>query len=116
MILEKLRSRTNEVHRRLEENSVLTKITQASFSLSDYIFLLEKFYAFILPQEQILFGMRELNEIVPDFERRRKSELLMSDLSYFSVSSNSLARRDNLISPAISSIPQALGYLYVLEG
>jgi heme oxygenase (biliverdin-IX-beta and delta-forming) len=116
MILEKLRSRTKEVHRRLEENSVLSKITQPSFSLSDYIFLLEKFYAFIQPAEQLVFGMPELSEIVPEFERRRKAELLISDLRYLSGSKVVPAIRDSSISAVINSIPQALGYLYVLEG
>jgi heme oxygenase (biliverdin-IX-beta and delta-forming) len=115
MILERIRSRTIYVHRRLEENSILSKLTQKSFSLPEYVSVLQKFYGFIIPIETQLLALSRLDGLLPDLNRRLKSPLLRSDIS--KLSDQSLTKLINCPDlPEVNTPNKAIGYLYVMEG
>jgi heme oxygenase len=109
---EGVKSRTWSAHQALEKR--LVNIIKTPGSTEDYIHLLKVFYGFYKPLEELL---AEWKPELPmnDFHERRKALLLVNDI-------NKLKTTDpaDIIQcaklPAISSVADALGVLYVMEG
>lgn len=114
MILQRLREQTHESHKRLE---VRLDLLHAALSLDRYRRLLARFYGFYVPVETSLAGLCQNN--VPDlqFTQRRKVHLLVQDLEALGLSQQQVRELPLCNNgPTLSSFPQALGCLYVLEG
>lgn len=116
MILYKLRASTNEIHKRLEESTLLSKISRQSLKVDEYCSVLNKFYGFIAPCEQDLVSINSLEHYLPDFKRRLKTKLIQKDFNSILLSEdkNDISPCPNY--PEIKTLNQAFGYLYVMEG
>lgn len=114
MILTELKQATRSYHDAIEKELDLFNRT---VSCDDYAFLLSQFFGFYAPLEARLELVAGLTDVVRDFSARRKTLLLrldLADLGYDLEQVEVLPRCADL--PALESIPQALGCLYVMEG
>ncbi|GKS12279.1 biliverdin-producing heme oxygenase [Paenibacillus chitinolyticus] len=116
-IVSRLREETAPFHDQIEQNPYAKAIMDKSLTLETYRTYLEKFYGFILPSEKALSTLPEWEERGFDIESRLKTPLLENDLEQLGLTKRQieeLPRCGNL--PDVSTLPRALGYLYVLEG
>jgi len=105
-----LKNKTEVSHQQLEK--VLINKLKAISSPTDYTEILQSFYSYINPLESSINKYVD-ESIVEDYHKRRKSEALKSDLSYF----NSTPEAQNAVEiPEIKDTYEAIGALYVLEG
>lgn len=105
-----VKQETSVLHREVEE--IMLPRLQQIRSLSDYARLLQMFYGFYRPLQQAIqlqLGPHEL----PDIAKRRTATLIEADLATLGYKAKS-ARGAAL--PEITTVPQAFGALYVLEG
>lgn len=105
-----LKLQTSDLHRAVE---AAVDITAASQSLDAYIQLLKMFWSILQPLESALAVVLEEN-LPGYYPERRRSPGLEEDLAYLGFD-----RRDllpGLRPPAIGTLPDALGALYVVEG
>jgi heme oxygenase len=110
-ILELLKSRTQELHQRLEQRlDLATRLASAR----DYAQVLAAFYGFYAPVEAELGKMAAWQPNSLDFEARRKTALIAADLACFQMQASELPQCEDL--PVIDSPAAALGVMYVLEG
>jgi len=79
-----------------------------------YADLLARFYGFYLPAEAALANVSGYDAVGIDFEARRKSHLLRQDLAAVGRDPEAVPLSSDL--PAVRSLGQALGWLYVFEG
>ena len=114
MIMAQLREQTRAYHAQLESHSDLLQRMNA---LSDYRQMLERFYGIYAPLESQLTEVFQQCPTAFDFEKRRKSALLAADLRMLGVPEERLHCLPRIsYLPAVSTLPQAYGCLYVLEG
>lgn len=114
MIMTQLREQTRTYHDQLESHSDLL---QRMSAISDYLRVLERFYGIYVPLERQLTEVFRRCPTTFDFEKRRKSALLATDLRTLGVCRESLHHLPCMPRcPALSTLPQAYGCLYVLEG
>lgn len=113
-ILEKLRAETATHHDTIEKNPLLSRLTK-NLSLTEYIYILKKFYGFYLPFENFLnWAEIELLTQMKLAVNRQKAPLLKQDLQYFDVAVDQIPISP--IYPRPLSYPAVLGCFYVLEG
>jgi heme oxygenase len=106
-----VKTHTLSSHQQLEK--ILIGQMRSIRSKQDYIRLLQLFYTFFGSLEQsINYYISPQN--LPDYEKRRKTELLAEDITVLGGKINSLAGTGNI--PVITSYLHALGALYVIEG
>ena len=106
-----LKHRTEKNHRELEE--LLLPILSAVKTLDDYKALLKAFYGYFKPLEAAI--SRHVTErVLPDIEQRRKADYLLKDLSTLQNPQTTLPLAADI--PAITTVYEAMGALYVLEG
>lgn len=108
--IETLRTETKAAHQALEK-ALIPGIKHAT-TPETYAHILKIFYGYFKAMEPLLDAQLS-DAIVPAYQQRRKSNAAVDDLRSMNISGN-LAVATDL--PAISSIPQALGAMYVLEG
>ena len=114
MIFDDVRSATGALHRELENTNLLSDLASGKISRENYTLLLSKFLAFYAPMEEQIKDLEpQVASILPDVANRKKTDLLVKDLQTLeaSVSPDFRSRI-----PKITTVPQALGYLYVAEG
>jgi heme oxygenase (biliverdin-IX-beta and delta-forming) len=80
----------------------------------DYRLLLGKFLGFYEPVEQALEATFDWSMVKFDFRSRKKTPLLMRDLHSLGIEDTLLLPRCKML-PALTTLPQAFGCLYVLE-
>jgi heme oxygenase (biliverdin-IX-beta and delta-forming) len=80
----------------------------------DYRLLLEKFLGFYEPVEETLESTFDWSMVKFDFKSRKKTPLLMRDLHSSGVEDTLLLPRCKVL-PALNTLPQAFGCLYVFE-
>jgi heme oxygenase len=117
MILEAIKARTLESHIKLEKSALLSLFSNKQIDLPSYRLILTLFYGYFHPLEQKLDAIAGIPFYLPDYETRRKSSLLLSDiqaLSKQSVTEAALPLCPDL--PPVSDEAQAFGCLYVMEG
>lgn len=112
MILEVLRSSTEESHKRLEESELLKSLHDGSISTDKYLKILSKFYSFFSPLEKAI-QETEIEKHVPDFNDRRKASWLIKDLD--ALGRTSLYPFCEKL-PEVKNTHHAFGVLYVMEG
>ncbi|WP_373652597.1 MULTISPECIES: biliverdin-producing heme oxygenase [unclassified Schlesneria] len=109
-LLDQLKTATRQLHNRLEARvDILNRLG----SLQAYQQLVAAFYGFYVPIEKRLDGVG-LKQVGLDLASRCKVPLLLADLRLWSIDADSLPCAVAL--PALNSVPQNLGCLYVLEG
>lgn len=109
-LLHSLKTSTSQYHHQIEQIDSLKKIVTNKITLAEYKQLLCQLYGFINPCEK---------KIKENFYRlikgREKAVLLNNDLSELNcVISKEFLFCNNI--PALNTIPEVFGYLYVLEG
>jgi heme oxygenase (biliverdin-IX-beta and delta-forming) len=110
-MLHELKHATAPEHERLE---VLSCIHQSLRSLPQYQVLLSKMFAIYVALETRLRLVTELPRHLPDISERWKLDNLAGDLRSLAIPVQTVAHCSDV--PAIESVPQALGCMYVLEG
>lgn len=112
-ILVRLKQATQPLHDRIESAMPLMR---PGFTRYDYICHLKLFYGFFAPWEIAVETRLDQYEI--DFYRaRRKRHLLEQDLLNLGVLPQRIAAIPRCLwTPPLTSVPKALGSLYVLEG
>ncbi len=109
-----LRSETKVYHDALEQE--LSPLVEG-ISLGAYASLLRRLLGFYGPLEDRLVAVQGLPAILTDLEDRRKAHLLVVDLLHLGMDEAKLARLPMCEDgPRVSTVEEALGCLYVLEG
>lgn len=110
----RLRAETSVVHRELES---VVDVVRPDLTVDGYRSFLVAQLGFHRPLEARFSRHEGLAAAVPDYPRRKKSHLLEDDLVALGMSVDqvrSLPQLERL--PALDSLEQMLGALYVLEG
>lgn len=111
--MQHLKTVTQPYHRALEQQVNLPAL---STSLASYRHLLQRFYGFYLPGELQLARL-PWSTVDFDWSARRHTLPLANDLQWLGETPATLAALPRCATlPALYTIPQALGYLYVVEG
>jgi heme oxygenase len=114
MILERLREETQINHNKLEGSPLLTYLTSKEITIPVYTTILNKFYGFFNPLEQLLNNLNGFPDLFSDYNERRKSEMLLEDLK--KINSNIQITTLSVELPVVINHAQALGAMYVMEG
>jgi heme oxygenase (biliverdin-IX-beta and delta-forming) len=115
-IMQQLKHTTKPYHDQLESNPYSTAMMNGTISPVLYRTLLRKFYSFYLPMEARL-SQANWSSVEFDFEARRKAPALRRDLialGDLNAEIDALPLCADL--PDVSTMPRALGSLYVFEG
>lgn len=113
MISERIKSETAVFHQQVEDSPLMKPISEKSITKDQYISILSVFYGYFSGIEQQLDRIKELQDFLPDYSSRRKSERIADDLRQLGanpISSN------NIPLPEIKTVSDAFGALYVMEG
>ena len=114
MILQRLKDETRSAHQATEQqldllNRMLTK--------DEYSRLLGRFWGFYTPIETKISQVVGMDELPLNLSARQKKPFLWLDLTSLDWSESTIQALPLCTDlPALDSIPQALGCLYVLEG
>ena len=109
-LLHSLKASTSQHHHQIEQIALLKKIITNEITLPEYKKLLCQLYGFINPCE------KKIKQKFPCIiEGREKTLLLNTDLLELNCDISSDFLFCNNI-PALNTIPEIFGYLYVLEG
>lgn len=114
MILERIKKETEENHVRMESSSLMSKITNRSITLSDYLKILGKFYGFFHPLEIQLDQLKDIENHLQDYSQRRKSSTLLKDIEQMGGTKADCDLCNDL--PFAGTMNEAFGILYVMEG
>ena len=115
---EKLKSDTAKLHLQLEENNWIRLLTSGKISIQEYKSILALFFGYFSPLEQKLNQFEsEILAFLPDFQERRKSVALLSDLEALQKNQNSTVSVSICSDlPHVTSLAEAFGCMYVIEG
>jgi len=115
MFLKRLRQATSGRHRALE---CQLPLLDPRLSRASYHRIVSRFFGYYEPLEARLLSLPWWHEIGVDYAaERRKTPRLESDLIALGETPEGLARLPRCAAlPAVASIPQVLGCLYVIEG
>jgi len=111
--LTRLRNATETLHRKIERDLDLLR---PSFTLDQYVALLQRFYGFHQPWESEVDALLDI-ELPGFFESRKKLEKIESDLRFLGSEPQDLLHIplcEKL--PPLNSAGSVLGSLYVIEG
>lgn len=111
MFSETLKEKTKQAHQSLEK--IIIERIKAIRSQADYIRLLQLFYGFYRPLEQLLDQYMD-DTVVPRYTQRRKGGRLLQDMKQAGAETSVFHTCHEL--PAIHDTAAAIGALYVLEG
>lgn len=100
-ILVRLKEITRPLHDKLEQD---LNLLRPDFSIDDYIFVLERFYGFYKPLEEVLSFTSD----------RAKTKSLETDLMHFGINPNRIEVTHSL--PDLSTSSHVFGLRYVIEG
>lgn len=113
----RLKEETAPFHIQIEQNDYAKGIMNQTLTLEEYRTYLEKFYGFVTLAEQQITALPEWEELGFDIGSRMKTPLLEQDLIELGLSRADLKKLASCNEvPDVSTLPRALGYLYVLEG
>jgi heme oxygenase (biliverdin-IX-beta and delta-forming) len=79
----------------------------------DYIALLKAFYGYFKPVEEAISRYVTIS-VLPDIQQRRKADYLLKDLSSLNSPTTAIPLAGEI--PAMTTVCEAMGALYVLEG
>ncbi|RYE21604.1 MAG: hypothetical protein EOP51_15220 [Sphingobacteriales bacterium] len=110
MIMEQLKSETKEAHQSLEK--LLIPFIKQTKSTEAYSKLLEMFYGYMKPVEDLIDNNVDAAK-VPMYSQRRKAQTLIDDLQHWD---NNTTPELSTELPTITNHNQAIGAMYVFEG
>ncbi|CAG4990007.1 hypothetical protein DYBT9275_00426 [Dyadobacter sp. CECT 9275] len=113
LFLQNLRLKTSLQHKLLEENTLSKAILDSGITIATYQRYLMAMYRVVKGVELTVF--EKVQYMIPEINRRRKSHLIIDDLSQTGLSLVSI----HSLSPATflpQNLAEALGILYVVEG
>lgn len=115
MLLESLRKNTRSCHEAIEQNRLLISLLEPDMSRENYVKVLQAFYGFYKPLEEMLLQNCSSTELKTLIESRLKTRLILKDLANLGLSE---VTSINLCSelPSSNQISNCLGILYVSEG
>ncbi len=113
MLLDKIKQQTAQNHAAMENSILMKPIINRELSLDSYKKILTKFYGFFQPLENSINRFSDIPNYLPDLETRRKSLAIKEDLHRLGYK-NEIDICTDL--PEITTLSQALGCLYVMEG
>ena len=113
MVLQKLREETSDLHNQMENTPLLNHFREKTISDESYSLILKKFFSFFSNLETELNSFSEIENFLPDYHERRKSNLILTDLKALNQAPLNITEK---IIPDISSAGEAFGCLYVMEG
>jgi len=112
MVFARLKQETHDHHTRLENTVDILNRTR---TVTDYQSVLETFYGFYKPIEDLLGAVEGIETI--SFHERRKVTLLQNDLKSFGLSDHDIDHLPVCADlPPLNTLDEAFGCLYVLEG
>ncbi|MDB4946989.1 MAG: bphO [Labilithrix sp.] len=112
--MDRLRASTQAAHARIE---AALPLMSPSLTRETYLGLLEGFFGFHAPIEPALLSLVFANDAVFAEDDRRKVPLLLADLCALGRTAAEVAALPRCADlPCVTSLSQALGVLYVLEG
>lgn len=114
IILKSIKSATAENHRNLENSALMRPISDNNLTRLNYSIILKAFYGVFFPLENMIEMQNDLLKFLPDLYQRRKSYLILKDLEYLEQTDQDIGICADL--PIFSSLSQAFGGLYVMEG
>lgn len=113
MFSAKLKEATKPAHQSLEK--IIIRQIRAIQTPADYKKLLQFFFSYYHPLEQMLEPFFTGNDIIPGFTERRKAAAILYDIQQ-NTAASPLAPDDCNDLPRVCSVANALGIQYVLEG
>src|SRR5690606_2077328 len=114
MILEKIKAATAANHHSIENTPLMLPLTNQAITRPHYGKILARFYGYFSPLEEALNQTKNLSQHLRDFPQRRKAHLLLDDLHMLGLSKENIPVCSEL--PLVTTLSQAFGTLYVLEG
>ncbi len=109
----RLRDETSELLRLVESE---LDLFGPSMSWLDYRLYLFRMYGFHATAERSLAARRELASVIGDAAlRNHKVALISHDLVALGVERRDLAQLPRITAPALAGLPEAVGWMYVLE-
>ena len=108
----RLKKETADMHKRLENHPLSRALMHPQLSTQDYVIYLKKMGSVMSFCEMNIFPA--VQHIVPDLHERKKTQLIKDDLEYFSAEKEPATNNYEPFNK--TSLPFALGYLYVIEG
>lgn len=114
MIINSIKTATAENHRNLESSALMLPISENNLTKNSYINILKTFYGYFSPLENLISKKSELQHYLPDFHDRRKSQLILRDLSFFDQTDSDIEICKDI--PHVKNLSQAFGCVYVMEG
>ncbi len=109
-----LRHATLQYHVRLNHHPLLVGITQPNYNLANYHKLLFTYFHLYKALESLINEFLGRQHCVFDYDKRYKLAWLIDDLAYMHQDSPQLSCSLNL--PALNTVGQLVGVLYVIEG
>jgi len=113
VFLNNLRKYTAESHKQLENNKLSTEILSPNVTVANYQAYIARMYGVMAGCENNVFPI--LLEVFPDLKQREKSDLIVKDLESTGLLRTEIERLP-VCDFSFSTIGQALGIMYVLEG
>jgi heme oxygenase len=110
-VLDRLRKGTADIHQLIEQR---VPVFRENFNREDYTQLVESFYGFWAPVEELLSKLESLRDPDLALESRFKCSLLREDLSVLGRDPATVRQCEKL--PRLETFLEGLGCLYVLEG
>lgn len=112
--LQQLRLSTDPQHKQLESNQLANNLLSDKVGLSDYAAYLLAMKDVVAFTESTIFPI--VKELFPDTEERRKLGLIEKDIRFLSSYVHQLPNKKYEPLGGGTSLPFALGYMYVVEG
>ncbi|MCF0057215.1 biliverdin-producing heme oxygenase [Dyadobacter sp. CY356] len=113
LFLKNLRGQTSESHVNLEGNRHSKAILDPAVTLNDYQRYIAKMYGVIKACENDIFPV--ISSVLTDIDKRFKSQMILEDLLKTGFSHNQINSLP-VFRFNVSSIAEAFGVMYVLEG
>lgn len=116
-IMTRLQQDTRKQHDQTEQNRLLSQLMRDDVTHDHYRTVLHKFYGFLNPVEHKISTSKSAAHIELDLSHRQRAGLIVRDLKALGASEtdiDALPLCDNL--PEFETVPELLGWLYVLEG
>ncbi|UPT65770.1 MAG: biliverdin-producing heme oxygenase [Sphingobacteriales bacterium JAD_PAG50586_3] len=114
MIMQALKEQTREAHNQVEAVSYSNNIMDGSLNADQYTTIVVANYIFNKGVEEVAYPLLTANGLADRIQlsQRAKTQLLLADLDHLGINPADI----ETATPKITTIEQALGYLYVAEG
>lgn len=116
MVMQTLKTETRALHEQVERNPMMAQLMTPTLTRDAYQQVLERMLGLYEPLEAYLADQEDALPEGLNLQNRRKVDWLIADLKALGTSDEALATLPRWQGWHPSSVPEALGCLYVLEG